>query len=153
MALKLEHRIGIQAPADVIWESLFDVAGWESWNPLYPKAQGTVRIGNTLDLELALPGQKPQPIKPRILDWAPDDHLHWTTRTMNGWVKTIRYLEIEALSETGCIFSNGELYDGWMGPRLAQRNRRAIRAGFASLGEALQQRAEAAWRTRQGITT
>lgn len=153
MAVKLEHRIGIQAPAEVIWESLIDIEGWATWNPLYPKARGTVRIGNTLDLELALPGLKLQPIQPRILDWAPEDHIHWTTSSMRGWVKTVRYLEIEALSETGCIFNNGEFYDGFMGPRFAQKNRRAIRAGFALLSEALQQRAEAAWRARQGITT
>ena len=153
MPVKLEHRIGVQAPAEVIWESLFDVPGWEAWNPLYPRAAGTIRIGSTLSLDLALPGQPPQSITPTVLDWAPEDHIHWTTRSQFGLVKTIRYLEIEALSETGCIFSNGEIYDGYLGPRVANRNRRAIRAGFAAMGEALQQRAEAAWRARQGVTT
>jgi len=153
MAVKLEHRIGIQAPAEVIWESLIDVPGWPAWNPLYPKAEGKVRIGNTLMLELAQPGQKPRAILPVVRDWAPDDHIHWTTRTLNGWVRTIRYLEIEALTETGCIFSNGEIFDGYLGTRIASRNRRAIRAGFAAMGEALQQRAEAAWRARQAATT
>jgi len=153
MPMRLEHRIGIQAPAEVIWECLFDVGAWESWNPLYPQARGTIRIGNTLELAQALPGQEPQPIRPVILDWAPEDHIHWTTRTMRGWVKTTRYLEIEALTETGCIFNNGEIFDGFMGPRLAQKNRRAIRAGFAAMSEALQQRAEAAWRARQLVTT
>ncbi|HEX6858759.1 MAG TPA: SRPBCC domain-containing protein [Caulobacteraceae bacterium] len=153
MGVKLEHRIGIQAPAEVIWESLIDINGWSAWNPLYTKSAGKVRIGNILDLELALPGQAPRPIRPRILDWAPEDHIHWTTRSLNGWVKTVRYLEIEALTETGCIFSNGEIYDGWLGPSVAKRNRRAIRAGFTALGEALQARAEAAWKARQGLTT
>ena len=153
MAVKLEHRIGVQAPAEVIWESLFDVPGWESWNPLYPRAAGVIRIGSTLSLDLALPGQAPQAITPTVLDWAPEDHIHWTTRSQWGPLKTIRYLEIEALTETGCIFSNGEIYDGYFGPSYAGRNRRALRAGFAAMGEALQQRAEAAWRERRGVTT
>lgn len=153
MAVKLEHRIGIQAPAEVIWESLVDVPGWADWNPLYPKAEGKVRIGNVLDLELALPGQSPQAIQPVVRDWAPDDHIHWTTKTLNGWARSVRYLEIEVLTETGCIFSNGEIFDGFLGRRHATRNRRAIRAGFAAMGEALQQRAEAAWRARQALTT
>lgn len=153
MAVKLEHRIGIQAPAEVIWESLIDVENWPAWSQLYPRAAGVVRIGNTLSLDLALPGQPVQAITPTILDWAPEDHIHWTTRGRFGLMKTVRYLEIEALSETGCIFSNGEIYDGYLGPRYANRNRRAIRAGFAALGEALQQRAEAAWRERQAVTT
>ena len=153
MAVKLEHRIGVQAPAEVIWESLFDVPGWPAWNPIYPKAAGIIRIGAQLDLELAMPGLAPQQIKPVIVDWVPEDRIHWTTRSTYGLVKTIRYLEIEALSETGCIFSNGEIYDGFMGQRIANRDRRAIRAGFAALGEALQQRAEAAWRAWQSVTT
>lgn len=153
MPIKLEHRIGIQAPAEVIWESLIDVGGWEAWNPLYPRAAGVVRIGSTLSLDLALPGKPVQKITPTVLDWAPQDHIHWTTQSRWGLTRTTRYLEIEALTENGCIFSNGEIYGGYLGQQYAQRNRRAIRAGFAALGEALQQRAEAAWRERQSVTT
>ena len=135
------------------WESQFEVEGWAAWNPLYPRAAGVIRIGSTLSLDMALPGQAPQTVTPTILDWAPEDHVHWTTKSQYGLMKTIRYLELEPLSETGCIFSNGEIYTGFMGERIANRDRRAIRAGFVALGEALQQRAEAAWRARQGITT
>jgi hypothetical protein len=153
MGEKLEHRIGVQAPAEVIWESLIDVASWPQWNPLYPKAQGVVRIGNTLDLTLQLPGRPAQEIRPVILDWVPNDHIHWKLKLMGGLVKTIRYIEIEALSETGCIFSNGEIFDGWLASSVIKQHGRAIKAGFASMGEALRARAEAAWRERQGITT
>ena len=153
MAVKLEHRIGIQAPAEVIWESLVDVNNWESWNPLYPRAEGIVRIGNTLNLTVNIPGQEPRHIQPRILDWAPEDHIHWRLSLMGGWIKTIRYLEIEILSETGCIFSNGEIFEGMLGPTVAKRYRRQLRAARASMGEALQLRAEAAWRERQAATT
>ena len=68
MPVKLEHRIGVQAPAEVIWESLFDVEGWAAWNPLYPRAAGVIRIGSTLSLDMALPGQAPQTVTPTILD-------------------------------------------------------------------------------------
>lgn len=153
MGVKLEHRIGIQAPAEVIWESLVDVNGWESWNPLYPRAEGAIRIGNTLNLTVNIPGQEPRKIQPRILDWAPADHIHWRLSLMGGWIKTIRYLEIEILSETGCIFSNGEIFEGLLGPTVAKRYRRQLRAAMASMGEALQLRAEAAWRERQAATT
>jgi hypothetical protein len=151
--VKIEHRIGIQAPADVIWESMVDISGWESWNPLYPRAEGTVRIGNVLNLTVNIPDLPPRQIQPRILDWAPADHIHWTLSLAGGLVKTIRYLEIEALSETGCIFSNGEIFDGMLGGYVARRYRRQLRAGMATMGEALQRRAEAAWRDRQPLTT
>src|SRR5262245_6601842 len=50
--VRVEHRIGIQAPAEVIWELISDVGGWSSWNPLYAKASGSLHIGEILDLEV-----------------------------------------------------------------------------------------------------
>ncbi len=145
MSFRIEHRIGIAAPAEVIWDILADVPGWESWNPLYPSAGGVVRIGEVLNLTLALPGQTPEAIAPRVLDWVPYEQLHWYSTAGSGLLKALRYIEIEKLDETSCIFSNGELYSGLLGPFVAKRMKRAIRAGFASMGEALKVQAEAAY--------
>jgi len=152
MGVKLEHRIGVQAPAEVIWESLIDVESWPEWTVIYPKAGGVVRIGAQLDLTLALPQRQPRQVTATILDWAPNDHIHWTTRETFGLKKSTRYLEIEVLADTGCIFSNGEIFDGMLGEDFAARNRHAIRAGFEQLGEALKARAEAAWQAKQKAT-
>ena len=62
---------------------------------------------------------------------------------LGGLVKTTRYLEIEQLTESGCIFTNGELFDGYLGPSIAKRMRPALRSGFAAMGEALKARVEA----------
>ncbi len=143
MNVKIEHRIGIPAPATAIWDALCDISAWPQWNPLYPKANGVLRIGAQLDLEVAIPGQANRTIRPIIADWVPNDQIHWNLRMLGGLVKTTRYLEIEQLTETGCIFTNGELFDGVLGPTIAKRFRPALRAGFAAMGEALKARVEA----------
>jgi hypothetical protein len=75
-------------------------------------------------------------------------------KSMAGLIENVRFLEIETLSETGCIFSNGEIYGGLMGPSgSAVKQRRVIRRGFTALGEALRDRAEALWRERSGGST
>jgi hypothetical protein len=145
MDVKLEHRIGVRTPPDVIWSVISDIQGWRDWNPLYPRAEGALRIGSQLDLDLALPGQKLQTIRPVILDWVPNDQIHWRLTMFGGLVRTTRYIEIEALTETGCIFSNGELFSGMLGPTAAKRMAKQIRAGFAAMGEAVKARAEAAY--------
>ena len=145
MPVKLEHRIGVQAPAETIWEIISDLSSWHAWNPLYPQAEGSLRIGGQLSLTLALPGHKPETIKPTIVDWVPRDQIHWTLKMGGGLVRTYRFIEIEVLGETSCIFSNGELFDGLLGPFIARRMRRSIRKGFAEMGEALKDRAEYAW--------
>lgn len=146
MKFKIEHRLGLQAPPDAIWAVISDINGWGEWNPLYTRAEGVLRIGAQLDLDLALPGQKVRAIRPTIVDWVPNEQILWRLSMMGGLVKTLRYIEIEKLSETGCIFANGELFEGPLGPTVARRMRREIRAGFAAMGEAVKDRVMATWR-------
>ncbi len=146
MRFKIEHRLGIQAPAEQIWAVIVDVAGWEAWNPLYPKARGVIRIGAPLTLELALPGSPPRTIQPVVVDWVPNEQIHWKLNAVAGLVRTTRYFEIEVLTETGCVFSNGEVFEGLLGPTLGRRMRPALRSGFAAMGEAVKARVEARWR-------
>jgi len=147
--LRIEDRIGIQAPADVIWEIVYDLPRWEEWNPTYPKASGHVRIGDTLNLTLALPGQPQQELKPKVLDWVPNEQLHWRLSFMGGLISTLRYIEIQPLSEEGCIVDNGEIFGGFMGRSLGRRVGRSVRQGFKAMNEALKTRAEAEWARRR----
>ena len=148
MPVKLEHRLGVQAPAEVIWEVLSDLGRWDEWCPLYGAASGTIRIGEVLTMTLKLPGQKPGVIRPVVLDWVPHEQLHWRLSMANGLVRTVRYFEIEKMSEDGAIFSNGEMFGGLLGGFVARQMRTSIRGGFEAMGEALRDRAEALWRER-----
>ena len=148
MAVKIEHRIGIAAPANVIWEVMVDVRSWPEWTAIYPKAAGEVKFGGTLVLMLEVPDHPPREIKAAILDWTPDEAIHWKTRAF--LMETTRYLEIEKYSDTGCVFSNGEIFAGF-GTRYLSRGRlKALREAYGALGEGLKARAEALWRERAG---
>lgn len=142
--VRIEHRIGVNAPAEAIWAQLADIPGWSSWNPLYPQAAGELRIGSRLDLTVAIPGQAHRKIRPVILDWVPNDQIHWRLSALGGLVQSTRYLEIEILGPTNCIFSNGEIFGGLLGPTVARQLGRSVRRGFAAMGEAVKARAEAA---------
>lgn len=148
--VRIEDRIGIQAPAEVIWEIVRDLDRWKDWNPTYPHAEGEIRIGGLLSVTLALPGQPPQALKPKVLDWVPDAQLHWELRMMGGLIKTLRYIEIETLANGSCVVDNGEIFGGLMGPSLGKRMGGAVRRGFRAMNEALKARAEAAWAARRG---
>jgi hypothetical protein len=147
--LRIEHRIGIQAPAEVIWEVIADLKSWADWNPLYPRAAGEIRLGGTLSLTLQVPGQKPREIAPVVLDWTPNELLHWRLTLLGGLVKTTRFLEIEKLAEESCIVSNGEIFGGLVGPTAAKRMGQSIYRGFREMNEALKARAELLWQRRK----
>jgi hypothetical protein len=147
--LRIEHRVGIQAPAEVIWEALSDLKAWDDWNPLYKHASGEIRIGAELQMTLSLPGQDPQVIKPTVLEWVPNEQLHWKLSMVGGLVRTIRFFEIEALATEGCIVSNGEIIGGLIGARLGKRMGRTIYRAIVEMDEALKARAESLWAARK----
>ena len=148
--IRIEHRIGVQAPAEAIWDVLDDLEGWQAWNPLYPKASGAIRIGAPLTLTLALPGQPQRVIQPTVLEWVPNEQLHWRLSLMGGLVRTVRYIEIDSLAEESCIINNGEIFGGLMGASVVKQSGRAIHRGFQAMGEALKARAEAHWQAQKG---
>ena len=143
MAFRIEHRIGVAAPADTIWELLYDVERWPQWNPLYPAAKGQIRIGERLRLTEAFPGVAPQEIAPVVLDWEPRSQVLWQLNA--PFSRSVRYIEVEALTETGCIFANGAFFHGLIGQTEAKSRRRAIYAGYEALGEAVNRLSETAW--------
>ena len=142
---KIEHRIGVKAPARVVWDVVKDIENWPSWNPIYPKARGKLGYGEELHLTLALPAQPQTEVVATVIEWVPEEQIHWTTKLKAGLVKTTRYLEIEKLTDVGCIFANGELFDGFLGASAAKRLRGSVYKGFESMGEVVKARAEAAW--------
>lgn len=147
--VKVEHRIGVQAPAEVIWDLVYDVAGWSRWNPLHKGAEGEIRIGARLLTTEALPGQPERPATLQVMEWVPMEQLHLRNAALGGWVKSIRYIEIEQLSEAACILSTGEIFAQSLLTSLhLRKSRRALRQGFAAHGEALKAEAEARWRER-----
>jgi hypothetical protein len=144
--IKIEHRIGVQAPAAPIWEMINDINGWSAWNPLYTKAQGEVGFDRKLDLTVAIPGEQPREIHPVIVDWTPNEQIIWRLSMLGGLIRSTRYIETETLDNGNVIFSNGEIFEGRLQWLIGKKQQRAIKAGFTAFGEAVRDRAEAAWK-------
>jgi hypothetical protein len=144
MAFRIEHRIGVAAPADTIWDLLADIEGWPRWNPLYTTAVGKLSIGTTLKLAEQLPGRPARQISPVVVDWEPLAQILW--RESGLMSRVVRYIEIEILAETGCIFANGAFFHGLLGEAQAKSSRRPIFEGYQAMGETVKRLCEATWR-------
>jgi hypothetical protein len=152
--VKIEHRIGVKAPATIVWEILADVPGWSQWSGLYTRASGVIGFGERLKLEVAHPGLPVRAIEAVVFEWEPRELIHWKIKSLGGLLESVRFFEIDSLSEAGCIFSNGEMFGGLLGPsRTALKQRGALRQGFTTLGESMRDRAETLWRERGGGAT
>ena len=146
LPLKIEHRIGVQAPAEPIWALISNINGWSSWNPLYPQAKGEVQFGAKLELTVAIPGEASREIRPTVQDWTPNEQIIWTLSLLGGLIRSTRYIEIETLENGNVIFSNGEIFEGRLQWLIGKKRQRAIKAAFATFGETVRDRAEAAWK-------
>ena len=151
--VKVENRIGVRAPASAVWEALRDVDAWPSWNPLYTKVSGMMRIGEHLSLTRAVPGRGEETLDTTVLDWTPNELLHARRTLLGGFVTSVCYWEIDVLDEEASVFANGELFMGLLASWHVRRSRRALRQGYALMGEALKARVEAQWRDRAGSPT
>jgi len=140
MALKIEHRLGVRATSDRLWQLVSEVENWQHWNPIHPGATGKIGFGQTLSIVEAWPNEEKRTVQGKIWAWTPLEQLVWQTK---GFLWTrLRYLEIEELAPGSCIFSNGVLYEGTLGKAELRRHGRAYKLGCGILGEAIKERAE-----------
>ena len=80
MAFRIEHRIGVAAPASEIWDLVYDLEGWKDWTGIYTNASGKIAIGETLEFTFKLGDRVPQSYKGVVYDWVPEHQMAWTTR-------------------------------------------------------------------------
>ncbi len=135
-SFRIEHRLGIAAPADRIWEVLADLPEWPQWNPWHVRAEGVLRIGEPLRLTQADGSE----IGYRVVDWVPDTQILLRAAQTFGLLTRTRFMEIEKLSEVGCVFSNGEIWSGPLAKYVGVPAKRAAWRGFEAMSEALSAR-------------
>jgi hypothetical protein len=70
----------IDAPPARVWSVLVDLPAYSEWNPFIVEASGTLAVGSTLTLRMALPGREPMTITPRLLVVEPGHELRWKGR-------------------------------------------------------------------------
>jgi hypothetical protein len=149
MQRAVEHRTGVQAPAEVVWDVIADFTTWKDWNPVHPRIEGEMRIGTNLVVDLVPIADGPvTTLTPVVQDWVPFEQLHWRTSRLGGFVTAIRYLEIENMGPSNATFSNGELFMGPLVRLVSREERRRLRGAFALMGEAVKTRAETIWSQR-----
>jgi hypothetical protein len=143
MAYRVQSRVGVAAPASAVWAAISDLETWGDWNPMFPKAEGRLSIGALIELTRALDGRTERQ-EVRIVDWVPNAQIVWS-RSIAPFARSLGYLEIEALSERGCILAAGEIYEGRLGDFIGRRLRRPLREALLALCEGAKARAETNW--------
>lgn len=140
--VRLEHRVEITAPAEAVWAILEDIDHWGTWNPVYTRAQGTAKLGQSIKLTIKLPGMAPQRGRGTIVAAEPCRSLHFHSDVFGGLVRATRTFDITPTSATTCTVFGGEVFAGLLGPVLARAVGQRVRAAIEAVNQALKQAAE-----------
>src|SRR4051812_7177825 len=103
MAYRVQSRVGVAAPASAVWSAICELEGWGEWNPLFPQAEGRLSIGSIVTLTRVLEG-KTERHEVKIVDWVPNAQIVWS-RSIAPFATSLGYLEIEALTDRGCVLA------------------------------------------------
>jgi hypothetical protein len=149
MTIRIEHRIGIAAPPRLVRELDCDLATWPEWTGLYTEARGRIAIGETLSFTYRLGQDDPVSTRGVVYDWVPEAQLAWESKLPRR-VRSLRYVEIEKLTETSCILANGDYLSGIGTAFISPAFRAATRTAFQTMNENAKRIVEARWLEQGG---
>ena len=74
--------IDLDATAEEVWDVLTDTAAYPRWNPFITRLDGTLEVGNRVQLRIAPPGGKPMAFRPTVTHVEPGRRLAWLGRLL-----------------------------------------------------------------------
>ena len=143
----LHSEIGIGAPADVVWEVLTDLDGWQRWNP-FMKASGTLAPDARLAVALSAPGGKAIRVEPTVVSFDEGREFRWRVRQMLGLIRAEHGFRVVPEDVGRCRFEQFEVFQGLLARAILMRNQAAIETGFQVMNRMLKRESERLARER-----
>lgn len=142
MKKEIRTEIEIDAPPDRVWTVLTDFERFPDWNPFVTRVEGDPRVGETLKIEVQLPGSRRLNFTPIVLRAEPGRELTWVGTMPLGAFRGEHFHRIEAAGDSRIRFVHGEHFSGWMVGLVWRLYGPAIEAGYELMNKALKKEAE-----------
>lgn len=138
----LETRIEIAAPVERVWSLLVDFVSYARWNPFIRSIEGTLELGQPLNVFIQPPGSSGMRFRPTVLAVVPNRELRWQGKLLfAGLFDGEHYFRLERTAR-GVIFHQGEIFSGILVPLFSRSLDGATRQGFVAMNEAIKREAE-----------
>lgn len=139
----LVTEIKIDAPANVVWEVLTDLAAYPQWNPFIVEARGEAVVGTKLENRLQPPGGRSMKFKPTVTVVDPETKFEWLgVLGFRGIFDGRHIFELEADGDSTKLVQREE-FTGIVVPLFARSLDKGTKAGFEAMNQAIKERAEA----------
>ncbi len=140
---ELRTEIEIDAPIEVVWETLTDLAGYTDWNPYIVSSEGRAHVGERLVNRMEPPGGSGMTFKPTITVAESPVALEWLGHLGVPGVFDGRHRFDLAPSDTGgTVLTQSEQFDGILVRFMRSSLDTKTVDGFEAMNAALKDRVE-----------
>lgn len=146
----LRTEIHIDAPPETVWQVLTDFSRYPDWNPFMPRAEGTVREGETIAVRIEPPGGRGMTFRPTLQRVTPNRELRWLGRLLLPKIFDGEHIFELHPEDGGTRFVQRENFGGLLVPLLWRSMEASTRRGFEAMNQALKARAEKAVQAARG---
>ncbi|WP_301101591.1 GMC oxidoreductase [Propionivibrio sp.] len=137
-------EIQIEAPIALVWQLVFDVAGYNDWNPFISHVHGAGEERSFIDFKVHLPGAQTALTRVEVLKVVPEREFVWLGHLFNvsGLIDGEHSFELFSLGPTSTRVVHSERFRGKMLPLLGTFTTGHVRQGLDMMNVALRWRAE-----------
>ncbi len=134
---QIKSEITINAPIDIIWNTLLDFNAYQSWNPFIRKLEGNPEVGAKLVATIQPAGKKPMVFRPKILTIS-NYHFSWIGNlVVRGLFDGQHHFKLTPLTDSSVKFSHYESFSGVLRKPILAMIRKSTQLGFEEMNEAL----------------
>jgi hypothetical protein len=140
MSRIITTHLTVNATVEDVWGVLIDLTGYRRWNPFIPEAEGTVSVGERLDLTVRPPGGRSLRVRPWVTAVEEYRYVEWLRRlALPGILDGRHSFTLTRMAGGRTFLQQSESFTGVLVPVSASMLSRT-RAGFLAMNEALAQR-------------
>ncbi len=140
---RIETKITIAAPANVVWHVLTQFEAYPQWNPFIRSVSGRAKVGGRLTIRVQPEGGMPMSFKPTVLRAEVDRELRWVGKLLFGGIFDGEHsFVLTAIDGKHTHLHHNEEFRGLLVPLFRRWIHGSTASGFRAMNEALKQRAE-----------
>jgi hypothetical protein len=144
MALVIEHVLHVDAPVELVWTVVSDLASYPAWNPFVVACASTLAVGDPISMRVRLFPIWAQPQRERILEHEPGRRLcYGLPRTRLGALASRRSHEVAEFGDRRSRYVSRFELSGWLAPLVSRLLGRRLAAGFGAMSVGIRARSEA----------
>ncbi|MFE7798145.1 SRPBCC family protein [Nocardia sp. NPDC057440] len=143
MAFVIDASVDIDAPVDLVWGVITDLARYGEWNPFVPECRSTLVPGEPIDMLVQVSGAKPRRQREWIRSHTPGRELSYSMKPVPlGTLHSLRSHIVTALDGDRTRYESHFELAGWFQPVVSAVLGKNLERGFTGMTEGIRKQAE-----------